>query len=181
MTQGCRGPRLTEGPKALPGQETNKLCALKSLFCYQTSPQGQQGSLISAPWLPIPASTARLTGEGLLGGSGFLTTGVLMALGAGTSRGPLELGSRDGDGGCTRGAGRATVLTAALAGFRGASGGWSSLEVLASSRAARAGGFEALLTTGAFRGWLAGLGACREGGLLGAFLITAGKGGDRGR
>lgn len=64
-----------------------------------------------------------LTGENLLGGSGFLTTGVLMVLGAGTSRGLLELGSRDGDSGCTRGAGRGTVLTGVLAGFRGASGG----------------------------------------------------------
>lgn len=91
------------------------------------------------------------------------------------------MGSRDGDGGCTRGAGRGALLTGVLAGFRGASGGWSSLDVLASSRAVRAGGFGALLRTGAFRGWLAGLGACREGGLLGAFLITAGKGGDRGR
>lgn len=122
-----------------------------------------------------------LTGENLLGGSGFLTTGVLMALGVGTSRGLLELGSRDGDSGCTRGAGRGTVLTGVLAGFRGASGGWSSLDVQASSRAARVGSFGVLLMTGAFRGWLAGLGACREGGLLGAFLITAGKGGDRGR
>ena len=104
-----------------------------------------------------------------------------MARGAGTSRGLLELGSRDGDGGCTGGAGRDAVLTGVLAGFRGTSGGWSSLEVLASSRAVRAGGFGTLPMTGAFRGWLAGLGACREGGLLGAFLITAGKGGDRGR
>ena len=122
-----------------------------------------------------------LTGESLVGGSGFLTTGVLMALGAGTSRGLLELGSRDGDSGCTTGVGRGTVLTGVLVGFRGASGGCNSLDVLASSRAARAGGFGVLLMTGAFRGWLAGLGACREGGLLGAFLITAGKGGDRGR
>lgn len=104
-----------------------------------------------------------------------------MALGAGASRGLLELGSRDGDSGCTRGVGRGTVLTAVLVGFRGVSGGWRSLDVQASSRAARAGGFGVLLMTGAFLGWLADLGACREGGLLGAFLITAGKGGDRGR
>lgn len=104
-----------------------------------------------------------------------------MALGAGTSRGLLELGSRDGDSGCTTGVVRGGVLTGVLAGFRGASGGCSTLDVLASSRAARAGGFGVLLMTGAFRGWLAGLGGCREGGLLGAFLITAGKGGDRGR
>lgn len=68
-----------------------------------------------------------------------------------------------------------------LAGFRGASGGWSTLDVQASSRDTRAEGFRVLLMTGAFRGWLAGLGGCKEGGLLGAFLITAGKGGDRGR
>lgn len=122
-----------------------------------------------------------LTGESLLGGSGFLTTGVLIALGAGTSRGLLELGSRDGDSGCTMGVGRDAVLTGVLAGFRGASGGWRSLDVLASSRAARTGGFGVVLMTAAFRGWLAGLGACKEGGLLGAFLMTAGKGGDRGR
>lgn len=104
-----------------------------------------------------------------------------MALGAETSRRLLELGNRDGDSGCTRGAGRGTVLTKVFVGFRGASGGWRSLEVLASTRAARVGGFGRLLMTGAFRVWLAGLEVCREGGLLGAFLITAGKGGDRGR
>lgn len=104
-----------------------------------------------------------------------------MALGAGTSRVLLELGSRDGDSGCTMGVGRGAVLSGVLAGFRGASSGWSSLDVLASSRAAREEGFGVLLMTGAFRGWLAGLGACKEGGLLGAFLMTAGKGGDRGR
>lgn len=103
-----------------------------------------------------------------------------MALGVGTSRGLLELGSRDGDSGCTRELGRGALLTAVLAGFRGASGGWRSLDVQASSRAARAGGFGVVMT-GAFLSWVAGLGACREGGLLGAFLITAGKGGDRGR
>ena len=123
-----------------------------------------------------------LTRGGLLGGgSGFLTTGVLMTLGVRTSRGILELGSTDGDSGCTGGVGRGGVLTAVLAGFRGASGGWRSLDVQASSRAARAGGFGVLLMTEAFLGWLVGLGTCREGGLLGAFLITAGKGGDRGR
>lgn len=54
--------------------------------------------------------------------------------------------------------GRGEVLTGVLAaGFRGASGGWSNLDVLASSRAAKAGGFEALLMTGAFRGWQVGL------------------------
>lgn len=81
-----------------------------------------------------------------------------MALGAGISRGPLELGSRDGDSGCTRGAGRDAVLTGLLASFRGASGGWSSLDVQASSRGTRAGGLGVLMT-GAFRGWLASLGA----------------------
>lgn len=116
-----------------------------------------------------------------MGSSGFLTTGVFRARGEGTSRGLLELDWGDGNGGCTAGVGRDAGLTRALAGFRGASGGWSSREVLASSRAAGAAGFGALLMTGAFLGWLAGLGACREGGLLGAFLITAGKGGDRGR
>lgn len=123
----------------------------------------------------------RLTGESLMGDSVFFTTGVLMTLGEGTSRGLLELGSKDGDSCCTRGTGRDAVLTRVLAGFRGASGGWSSLDVLASSRAAKAGSFGVLLMTGAFRGWLAGLGVGKEGGLLGAFLITAGKGGDRGR
>lgn len=78
-----------------------------------------------------------------------------MALGVGTSRRLLELGSRDGDSGCTGGVGRGTVLTAVLAGFRGASGGWRSLDVQASSRAARTGGFGVLLMAGAF---LVGLG-----------------------
>jgi hypothetical protein len=103
-----------------------------------------------------------------------------MAFGEETSRGFLELGSGDGDSVCTRGAGRDTVLTGGFAGFRGGSGGWSSLEVLASTRDARARGFGVLMI-GAFRGWLVDLRVCREGGLLGAFLITAGKGGDRGR
>lgn len=64
-----------------------------------------------------------LTGESLIGGSGFLTTGVFMALGTGTSRTLLELGNTDGDSGCTGGGGRGTVLTRVFAGFRGASGG----------------------------------------------------------
>ena len=64
-----------------------------------------------------------------------------MALGAGTSRGLLELGSRDGDSGCTIGVGWGAVLTGVLAGFLGASSGCSSLDVLASSQTARVEGF----------------------------------------
>lgn len=120
------------------------------------------------------AEKHHLTGADLLGGSGLLTTGILAALGEGT----LELGSGDGVGGCPGGVDRGTVLTAVLAGLRGASGGCRSLDAQASSRTARAGGFGMLLRTGAF---LVGLGGWRAGGLLGAFLITAGKGGERGR
>lgn len=123
-----------------------------------------------------------LTGAGgLTGGSGFFTAAVLVALVAGTSRGVLGLGGTDGGSGCTRWAGRGAVLAGVAAGRRGASGGCSTLDVLASSRAATTGGLGGLLTRGALRGWLAGLGGCREGGLLGAFLITAGNGGERGR
>ena len=158
--------------------------------------QGQQGSRDFHQALPpcnqhcpsilVPLRAALgelqpLTRASLVGSSGFLTTGVFRAREEGTSRGLLELGCGDGNGGCAGGVGRHAGLPRVLAGFRGASGGWSSREVLASSRVARAAGFGALLMTGAFLGWLAGLGACREGGLLGAFLITAGKGGDRGR
>lgn len=144
-------------------------------------PCNQHGPSIPVPLRAALGELQQLTGESLVGSSGFLTTGVFRAREEGTSRGLLELGWGDGNGGCTGGVGRDAGLTRVLAGFRGASGGWSSREVLASSRAAGAAGFGALLMTGAFLGWLAGLGACREGGLLGAFLITAGKGGDRGR
>ena len=190
------GTKPRRGTRELPGQATNKLCApppecLWSLSCCRG---GREADLHQAP--PRATSTAppllyhcgwrlgeqlQLTGESLAGSSGFLTTGVFRARGEGTSRGLLELGWGDGNGGCTGGLGRDAGLTRVLAGFRGASGGWSSREVLASSPAAGAAGFGVLLMTGAFLGWLAGLGAWREGGLLGAFLITAGKGGDRGR
>lgn len=190
------GTKPRRGTRELPGQGTNKLCAPHPVPSHPSPLQGQQGSRISTKHCPHATNTAppslyhcgqrwggsqQLTGESLVGSSGFLTTGVFRARGEGTSRGLLELAWGDGNGGCTAGVGRDAGLTRALAGFRGASGGWSSREVLASSRAAGAAGFGALLRTGAFLGWLAGLGACREGGLLGAFLITAGKGGDRGR
>lgn len=64
-----------------------------------------------------------LTREGLTGGSGFLTTGVLITLGAGISRELLEFGSRDDDSGCTREGVLGTILIEVFTGFRGASGG----------------------------------------------------------
>lgn len=67
------------------------------------------------------------------------------------------MGIRDGEGVWTVGVGRGTVLMGRFAGFRGASAGWSILEVLVSPRAAVAGGFGELITD-VFRSWVAGLG-----------------------
>jgi hypothetical protein len=69
----------------------------------------------------------------------------------------LELGIKDSGGVCTGGVGRGTVLMGGFAGFRGASVGWSSLEVLVSPRAAVVGGFGRLITD-VFRSWVLGLG-----------------------
>ena len=167
------GTKPRRGTRELPGQATNKLCAPPPRVpVIPLLLQGRQGSQFPpstalchqhCPSTPVPPWAAlgeqlQLTGESLAGSSGFLTTGVFRARGEGTSRGLLELGWGDGNGCCTGGLGRDAGLTRVLAGFRGASGGWSSREVLASSRVAGAAGFGVLMT-GAFLGWLAGLGA----------------------
>lgn len=83
-----------------------------------------------------------------------------MAFWAGTSRRFLEVEIKDGEGVCIGGVGRGAVLMGGFAGFRGASAGWSSLEVLVSPRAAVVGGFVVggLITEPVFRSWVVGLG-----------------------